>query len=305
MSEESSTTVSSDIETSAVAEQAKEASSAANNRDTGRDDNDAEDEEPPSNFLIVELKRDKIRKKRDFTNAHRSLLMVMREGDDILSVSMRAELTDRTQQALMEVLSSIEELCVQSNDIRNLATGTVAEMELEISDIPQRQYGLWDYGEEMPPQEAGYESTEFGRNANPGETTSLSLSRTPVSGVWAVGALGNVTNSNRIGPLMSSAGVSGMQLPASATTLPTAQAISASVTTGISSLASIGATPYVTADMPVPSTQVTQPAASVSLPVNTSALPPVATSASVRSRSLCFWEPASTCTTNCAVQVSR
>ena len=50
MSEESSTTVSSDMETTAVAEQAKKASSAADNRDTSRDGNDAEDEELPSSF---------------------------------------------------------------------------------------------------------------------------------------------------------------------------------------------------------------------------------------------------------------
>ena len=317
MSEESSTTVSSDIETSAVAEQAKEASSAADNRDTSRDGDDAEDEEPPSSFLIVELKREKIRKKRNFTNARRSLLVAMREGDDISSVRMRAELTDRTQQELMDILSSIEDLCVQSKDIRNLAK-TVAEMEeveaeksqadnqldvfwskLEMSDVllAQRQYGLLDFGEEMPPQE--YESTAFGRNANPGETTSLSLSSAPVSGEWSVGALGNVTSSHRTGPVMSSASVSGMQLPASATTLPTAQAISPSITTGISSLTST--TPYVTAviqvpdthvtaAMPVPSTEVTLPTASVRLPVNTRALPPVTThaSASVRSSAYAF-----------------
>ena len=123
MSEESSTTVLLDIlvETSAVAEQAKEASSAADNRDTSRDGDDAEDEEPPSSFLIVELKWEKIRKKRNFTNARRSLLVAMREGDDISSVRMRAELTDRTQQELIDILSSIEDLCVQSKDIRNLA----------------------------------------------------------------------------------------------------------------------------------------------------------------------------------------
>ena len=263
---------------------------------------------------------------------------------------MRAELTDRTQQEVIDILSSIEDLCVQSKDIRNLAK-TVAEMEeveaeksqadnqldvfwskLEMSDVllAQRQYGLLDYGEEMLPQE--YESKEFGRNANPGDTTSLSLSRTPVSGEWSVGALGNVTSSHRTGPVTSSASVSGMQLPASATTLPIAQAISTSLTTGISSLTST--TPYVTAviqvpgthvtaAMPVPSTQVTLPAASVRLPVNTRALPPVTThtSASVRSSGplnltdymhwcICFSEPASTCTTNtyhnnCVVQVSR
>ena len=124
----------------------------------------------------MELKREKIRKKRNFTNARRSLLVAMREGDDISSVRMRAELTDRTQQELMDILSSIEDLCVQSKDIRNLAK-TVAEMgeveaekpqvdnqldvfwsKLEMSNIllAQRQYGLLGYGEEMPPQE--YES---------------------------------------------------------------------------------------------------------------------------------------------------
>ena len=114
-----------------------------------------------------------------------------------------------------------------------------------------------------------------------------------------MGALGNVTSSHRTGPVMSSASVSGMQLPASAKKLPTAQANGASLTTGISSLTST--TPYVTtaiqvpgthvtAAMPVTSTQVTLPAASVRLLVNTRALPPVTThvSASVRSSAYAF-----------------
>lgn len=124
--------------------EAGEAGSAAENRDESTKSLAGTAEEPSSRALLLELKREKIRKKRDFTNARRSLIVAMREGESYYSVRENADLLDRTQQRLMELLTSMEDLCISTQDMNGLER-IVTEMEETENEGSKAVSQLQDY----------------------------------------------------------------------------------------------------------------------------------------------------------------